>query len=324
MIKRLPYKTKQFLVALMKLSIVVLAFSFIYRKLIHNSELDFSVFVQNLNENDAFSIKNVLFLVVLTVFNWFFEILKWKQLVEIVTPISFKNSLEQSLGALTASLLTPNRIGEYGVKAIFYTKNLRKKILLLNLVGNMVQMTTTVLFGVIGLAFLSKNHSLPIDFLNLSLFGLLGLFIIGLIYYSLKKNRFEIKGFSIKKIIRFIYYIPTEVKIKVSIFSVIRYSIFSFQFYLLLKIFGIQISYVDAMIFITSMYLLSSIIPSIFIFDVVIKGSVAVYLFSLVGINSLTILCVVTMMWLLNFAIPSVFGSFYVLNFNLPNEDATP
>ena len=74
------------------------------------------------------------------------------------------------------------------------------------------------------------------------------------------------------------------------------------------------------MIVITSMYLLASIIPSIFIFDVVIKGSVAVYLFSIVGVNELTVLCIVTLMWLLNFVTPSVFGSYYVLNFNLPKN----
>ena len=40
---------------------------------------------------------------------------------------------------------------------------------------------------------------------------------------------------------------------------------------------------------ITTMYLLSSIIPSIFIFDVVIKGGVAVYLFSIIGIKGICI-----------------------------------
>jgi hypothetical protein len=75
------------------------------------------------------------------------------------------------------------------------------------------------------------------------------------------------------------------------------------------------------MMVITSMYLLASIIPSIFIFDVVIKGSVAVYLFSIVGIDEFTILSIIMIMWLLNFVLPSFFGSYYVLNFNLPKTD---
>ena len=51
--------------------------------------------------------------------------------------------------------------------------------------------------------------------------------------------------------------------------------------------------------------------------DVVVKGGLAIYLFDLAGVNNLTVLCVTTLMWLLNFVLPSVFGSYYVLNFNI-------
>ena len=78
--------------------------------------------------------------------------------------------------------------------------------------------------------------------------------------------------------------------------------------------------YFQAMTVITSMYLLSSIIPSIFIFDVVVKGSIGVFLFSMIEVDELTILSIITLMWLLNFVLPSVFGSYYVLNFNLPED----
>ncbi|WP_248912347.1 hypothetical protein [Gelidibacter algens] len=66
------------------------------------------------------------------------------------------------------------------------------------------------------------------------------------------------------------------------------------------------------------MYLLSSIIPSIFIFDVIIKGGVAVYIFGLLGVPEPLILSVVTFMWILNFVLPSVIGSYHVLQFKLP------
>jgi hypothetical protein len=70
------------------------------------------------------------------------------------------------------------------------------------------------------------------------------------------------------------------------------------------------------------MYLLASIIPSIFAFDVVVKGSVAVYLFGFMGVNAVTILSIVTLMWVFNFVIPSVFGSYFVLKFNLPETNS--
>ena len=69
------------------------------------------------------------------------------------------------------------------------------------------------------------------------------------------------------------------------------------------------------------MYLLASIIPSIFIFDVVIKGGIAVYLFSIIGIDELVTLSVVTLMWILNFVLPSILGSYYVLRFKFQTKN---
>lgn len=321
MIVSLSYKTKQFFIVLIKLCIVVGAFYFMYHKLTTNDELELHKFLEFLNQNDLFSVKNILFLTTLTSLNWFFEILKWKNLVSSVLPISFKNASEQSLGALTASLLTPNRIGEYGAKAIYYQRALRKKIMLLNLISNMLQMTTTIIFGYVGFFFFTIRYSLNLEVVKISLSILAFSLTLIAAFYVFKKIQFKIKGFPLNKIRDFFNGISVEIKFKAFIYSVIRYLLFSFQFYVLLQIFDIDMSYLFAMMVITTMYLLSSIIPSIFILDVVIKGSVAVYLFSMVGVNDLTIVCIVTLMWLLNFVIPSVIGSYYVLNFNVPKVD---
>ena len=317
----LSYKAKQFFFVLIKLSIVVGAFYFIYQKLAFNEDLSFNDFRLFLVKNDVFSLKNVLFLLFLTFFNWFFEILKWQKLVSSIKKISFKNALEQSLGALTASLFTPNRIGEYGAKVVYYTSSFRKKIVLLNLLGNMSQMLITLLFGVVGLSFFVVLNTIEIDYLKLMRFFIILLLIIGLAGYGIKKSTITIKGFSIEKVFIFIRSLPVKTHLLTFVFSLLRYLIFSFQFYYLLIVFGVDISYFQAMTVITSMYLLTSIIPSVFIFDVVVKGSVGVFLFSIIGIDELIILSIITLMWLLNFVLPSLFGSYYVLNFNLPEED---
>ncbi len=314
----LPYKTKQFFFVLIKLSIVVGAFYFISQKLLNNDQLDFERFLSFLKENSLFSLKNIAFLVFLTVLNWFFEIIKWRFLVSKIKVISFFEALEQSLGALTASLFTPNRIGEYGAKAIYYSKPHRKRILLLNLIGNMMQMTITVVLGCVGFIFFYKNYTLNIDYFKLSR-GLLIIMVIGtLSVIGVKQSKYKIKGFSIEKIRDYILKLGLNFLSIGLLISFVRYVIFSFQFYYILNLFGINLSYTEAMIIITSMYLLASIIPTISIFDVVIKGSVAIYLFDIAGIEELPVLCCILLMWLLNFALPSVFGSYYVLNFNLP------
>ena len=72
----LSYKAKQFFFVLIKLSIVVGAFYFIYTKLAKNPELSFNDFAGFLIENDVFSTKNILFLLFLSVLNLLLEILK--------------------------------------------------------------------------------------------------------------------------------------------------------------------------------------------------------------------------------------------------------
>jgi len=321
MVYNVPYKTKQFLFVLIKLSIVVGAGYFIYSKLLLNENLLFSTYIAFLIENDPFSPKNVLFLVILTLFNWFFEILKWQKLVQIIQNISFKDALEQSLGGLTASLVTPNRIGDYGAKVMYYTNRFKGKIVLLNLVGNISQMTITTVFGVIGLTIFINFYQVDINYYRVTRFVFILLIIAILSFFGVKHRRFKVKGHSYVDLIDFIKSITINVKAKTLVFSLIRYLIFSFQFYFFLSVFGVAIDYLDAMVVITSMYFLASIIPSISIFDVVIKGSVAVFLFSFLKINELTILTIITSMWLLNFVIPSVFGGYYILNFRLPNAE---
>lgn len=49
--------------------------------------------------------------------------------------------------------------------------------------------------------------------------------------------------------------------------------------------------------------------------DFVIKGSVGVFLFGLFQVNPMLILCITLLMWILNFAVPSLVGSYFVLTF---------
>ena len=317
------YKTKQFFFVLIKLSIVIGAFYFIYSKLAENQNLDFSVFVQFLAENDQFSVKNIIFLIILSIFNWFFEIAKWQELVKTIKKISFKNALEQSLGGLTASLITPNRIGDYGAKAIYYPPNQRKRIVLLNLIGNMSQMGVTTIIGLTGLIIFVNHYEIEVDYYRVARFVFILVIIAIIITLGWYQERVKIKGYSIKKLFEVIKKVKQQTIIISTLYALIRYLIFSFQFYFLLTLFGVSVDYMYAMMVISSMYFLASIVPSITIFDVVIKGSVAVFLFGYVDVNELTILSIIMIMWILNFAIPSIFGSYYVLNFNLPKNDTT-
>lgn len=313
----LPQWVRYFLFSLVKLAIVVGAGLFIYDRLVSNETLDFVYFIKILEENNILTIRNGVFLIGFSVLNWFFESLKWSILVNEFKTLSIGKAMEQTLGALTASIVTPNRIGEYGAKAIYYPKKYRKKILGLTLIGNLEQLIITVVFGVFGVICFINTYNHTISYYKV----LQGSILVVLLFYFfviyIPKKEFTIKGYSFVKLKNFLKSISIKTLLMSLSLAFLRYVIFSHQFYFLIWLFGINVSYIDVMVLITSMYLLVSIIPTIFILDVLVKGSVAVWLFSFVGANEFIVLSVITLMWLLNFALPSIFGSYFVLNFKM-------
>ncbi|MBT8287442.1 MAG: flippase-like domain-containing protein [Bacteroidia bacterium] len=316
MFSALPYKTRQFFYFVIKISIVAGAVFYIYSKLTGNQNLKFDDFLQFLIKKDLFSIENIVFLSILTIFNWFFEILKWRDLVKIISPIKFKQALKQSLAALTASLITPNRIGDYAAKVAYYPKSLRKKILLLNLLSHMAQMSATLLFGLTGVYFFYEQYGLDLPLFRIAKFAFIVIVIFSFTIFGLKNSGIRIKGFSWDSLVRFIRSIPYHTRIKTIGYSLVRYGIFSFQFYFLLRLFGNAMPYDRAMMFISTMYLISSIIPTFVLTDVLVKGSVALFLFEITTVDNISILSIITIMWLLNFVFPSILGSFFILNYN--------
>jgi hypothetical protein len=204
---------------------------------------------------------------------------------------------------------------------MYYKKELRKRILLINLIGNIMQMTVTCVMGIIGLSFFISKYSLDLDYLKLVIGIALVILVLIFFSYVLLKSKLTIRGFSLEKLKGFFQEFNREKLGWGIMLSLFRYIIFSFQFYFLLQLFNVDITYFNAMAIIASMYILASVMPSIFIFDVLIKGSVALYLFTFIGVNELTILSIITIMWILNFVIPSIVGSFYVLNFKFPKEN---
>lgn len=316
----LRIRLKQIAFMAIKLAIVFGAGFFIYQKLLHNDTLDFDYFLQLLHTNKVITPTNISLLIVFSLLNWSLESLKWKALVSEVKVISFTEAVKQSLSSLTTSIITPNRIGEYGAKAIYYPKIVRKKILGLNLVGNLFQLGATLIFGIIGLLYVLNTYQISVFYYKALRFGILGIVFLFFFFTYSSRKKHTIKGYSFSKLSRFFKNLQGQTIITTGVLSAFKYLVFSHQFYFLVCLFGIDISYLEAIAFITSMYLLVSVIPTIFILDVIVKGSVAVWLFSFVEANEFVVLAITTVMWIFNFAFPATIGSYFVLNFKLNNQ----
>ena len=299
----IPHKTKQFLVFLIKLLIVTAAFYFIYDQLANNDKLDWSKFEVLLKEKS--SVLGILFLLSFSVANRFLEILKWQNLVSFLKPISIGEATKQVLGALTAGIFTPNGLGEYAGKALYFEKSKTKQIIFLNLICNGIQMFLTVVFGTIGLAI--------IGYWKWSLAILLLAFAFCLMAFLSKK--IKIKGYSIEKLIDKINEIPKRIHNKNNFLALCRYLVFSHQYYFLFLAFEVDLPYLTMMATIAAVYFLASSLPSFQFLDFAVKGSVAVFFFGKLGVNEWIVVFISTLMWFLNVVLPVVIGSYYVLKF---------
>lgn len=299
---KLSYKAKQIFTLILKIGIVLGAFYFIYAKLSTNWEKDWLVLKMIVAKTPFYWIFLVLFL---TFLNRFLEILKWQNLVKSFKNISVLESTKQVLGALTLAIFTPNGIGEYAGKALFFSKNETKKVIFLNLICNGIQLVLTVFFGLIGLFYLGYLYYGFVICCVLSI----GLFLVFLF------QKIKIRNFSILNFFNKLLEISKAIHFKNIFLGIFRYLTFSHQYYLLFILLGVQLPYFTLMATIACVYFLASSLPTFQFLDFAVKGSVAIFFFSKLDVNSWVVLFIATLMWLLNTVIPVVFGSFYVLKF---------
>lgn len=305
----IPRKTKQFLVLLIKVLIVAGAFYFIYNQLANNDKLDWAQFMTKFKKNQ--SVIGISFILLLSVLNRYFEILKWHNLASYIKPISVAEATKQVLAALTAGIFTPNGVGEYAGKALYYEKNETKQVVFLNLICNGIQMVLTVIIGLFGLLYFNAQYNVITTKTVVLLFG--ALLVLFMILFSIKK--ITIRGYSIEKLIHKINEIPKRIHQKNILLGTCRYLVFSHQYYFLFLAFDVDLPYLTLMSAVTSVYFLASSLPTFQFLDFAVKGSVAIFFFGILGVNEWIVIFVSTLMWFLNVVLPVVIGSYYVLNF---------
>jgi hypothetical protein len=307
----IPHKTKQFFVLLIKVLIVAGAFYFIYDQLVNNDTLDWEQFLIKFNKNK--SVTGILFLLSLSVLNRYFEILKWQNLASYIKPITVREATKQVLAALTAGIFTPNGIGEYAGKALYYDKSETKQVIFLNLICNGIQMALTVFIGMAGLLYFNIQYEV-VSTTTISII-LATLILIFVVLFSIKK--ITIKEYSIQKLIEQINKLPKKIHQKNFYLGICRYLVFSHQYYFLFIAFDVDLPYLTLMSAVTSVYFLASSLPTFQFLDFAVKGSVAIFFFGLLGVNEWIVLFVSTLMWFLNIVLPVFIGSYYVLNFKI-------
>lgn len=311
MMKIVSDKTKQFLVLLLKIIVVSSAFYYIYNKLSTDNTIDLvllkTVFV---DPQHRWSLLALLFL---TFSNRFIEILKWQNLASLIQPISVGQATKQVLSALTLGIFTPNGIGEYAGKALYFAKKDTGKVIFLNMLCNGVQVIYAILFGLLGLTILNYTHQFIPPYYLWILYGIA--LTILLLLFSLR--HLSIKGYSMHTVIQMLQEIPKNKHRKNLFLALLRYASFTHQYVILYYLFGVDIPYFDLLCAVSAIYLLASSLPNFQFLEFAVKGSIAMFIFTALDVNQWVVALVATLIWLLNIVLPISIGSYFVLTFKV-------
>ena len=288
---------KKYLSIIIKIVIVFFSFYFIYHQLIENKsfeELDISVLIDTVKKNKVYLVGVILMMFL----NWLVEALKWRYMISKIENISIMTAYRAVFTGITVSTFTPNRIGEYGGRVFCLEKGDRIKAVFITALCSMSQLLVTILYGSISLFILFDEILIDKTFLSVSLLILLNLFFL-FSYFNISNivnflGKFKlIKSF--KKYLEVLVMYNYKDLIIAFIYSNTRYFIFSLQFIILLHVFGINISFMDAILSVMLIFFFITITPTITIAEIGVRGSVAIFVLGLFSSNDIAILSSTTL-----------------------------
>lgn len=317
---------------LIRAAIILISYGFIYYELFYKRDLNelLQVFYDQW-QTDFFFV--VLALVIVLIFaNWGFEAKKWQYLINKIEKISFLDSYKAVLLGVSVSAFTPNRVGEYIGRVFILQKANRWEGVFITIIGSFSQLTTTLVFGYIGLMYIIPKHWNIESYFDYNLtwlvyfLGVISMLFFLALYYNISLISVLVEKYFNKKWAKFRSYVAvfkkysTKELTNVLLYSFVRYFIFNLQFYLLLRILGVNLPLLHSLFLTSALYYALTIIPTIALTELGIRGSLAIFLFEFYfsqhgGFTDkmgLAIFTASSTIWLLNIIIPALFGTLFV------------
>jgi hypothetical protein len=240
----------------------------------------------------------------LMLMNFLVESYKWKIVLSSETSISIPTALKSVFVGQAFAFYTPNRIGEYvGRTMMLDTEN---KIIAIGRMAwaSYAQMIVTIIMGAIAI-YINPPFLPWLRWVT----PLLLVFAL-IIYFHKVTFSGLLKSFNFLQI-------ESGIKRKLLALSFLRYSVYLMQYTWAAHILHIPIPYLILWVALAVMFLSLSIVPTISITELVIRGQLILLLLSPWYQNSLMLISLSTIIWAVNFLLPALIGAFLLLGFRL-------
>jgi hypothetical protein len=100
-------------------------------------------------------------------------------------------------------------------------------------------------------------------------------------------------------------------------FAFLRYLIYTFQYLLLLYFFGINVTLIEGLSGIATIFILQTSIPLPPLLGLVVRSEIAILVWGIFSNNELSILAATFVLWVLNLIVPALLGAIFIVNINV-------
>ncbi len=275
---------------------------------------------------------NLLIMAVLLMpVNWFTESLKWRFLIQRIEKVSRLDALKAVFAGTAISIFTPNRVGDYMGRVFILKKGDRLDGVVATVIGNLGQLLVTVLLGLFAVFYFLPE--ILTQYLNPSLWLTLilriiivilasGLFTLFITFPHLEKTfnlRFGLEKYPLIKHINFLSEFTQRQIVIVFLYSLIRYIIYSLQFFLLFQAFQIDLPVVQGFIMIFLIFFGITVIPTIAVAELGVRAVITIMVFKLLEplqtqMAEISLINATSVLWLINIALAAFIGGLFIFN----------
>jgi hypothetical protein len=281
-------------------------------------------------------IGNLVMVLMLMFANWSIETIKWKLSVQRIQKVDFFTAFKAVLSGVSVSVTTPNRVGEYLGRVLYMNEGNRLKAISLTITGSISQLIVTLIMGFTGLMILRSpiegGQMISSFWLDVMLYGVAVVtFILTLFYFRLSWLVKWIDRLPGSK--RYAWLIETledfnaTLLLQLLSLSALRFFVFTVQYYLLFRLFNVDVSLWQGWWAVSVSFLIMAVIPTIALFtDLGLRGKVSLMLVGLFSGNHLGIGLTAVSIWFINLIIPALAGSLLILSIKkiFKNKNAPP
>lgn len=268
--------------------------------------------------------------------NWGLEATKWRLLLFPLYPISRSEALKGVLAGVSLSLFTPARVGDYAGRVLAVPHAYRWSAFLATAMGNYAQLLVLIGLGVLGAGYLVRAEGLMGN-VGIYWWGLAAstvMLLSTVLFFKVNTAARRVDGWlsmlplssypllrklrlGIKKKLRLFRCFETETLRGALAVALLRYVVYSLQYFCLLRFFGVPLPFDLAISGIAAVFLLQSGLPLPAAMGPLVRSGAAIWVWAAYTNDVLGILAASFGLFIINLAIPALLGMVYLTKADL-------